>query len=144
MIKINNVRYQHAARIALAVTLSMTITQYLHLDEVYWAGISAVVVASFNEVGHVASKAKQRIAGTICGCILWGVISFFFSSYGSIYLLTLVLVATLGFSNSKLDVRYSYFWLYGSVTFLLFSTPMGLPNDSIVQIHIARMYEIVP
>ena len=87
--------------------------------------------------------AHRKLKRAVCGCVLWGVISFFFPSYGSIYLLTLVLIATLGFSNSKLNVRYSYFWLYGSVTFLLFSTPMGLPNDSIVQIHIARMYEIV-
>ncbi|MCL9780229.1 FUSC family protein [Vibrio sp. S4M6] len=143
MIKLNNIRYQHAARIALAVALSMTVTQLLHLNEVYWAGISAAVVASFNEVGHVASKAKQRIAGTVCGCVLWGIISFFFPSYGAVYLLTLILVATLAFTNSKLDLRHSYFWLYGAITFLLFSTPMGLPNDTIVQLHIARMYEII-
>ncbi|WP_237360565.1 FUSC family protein [Vibrio marisflavi] len=143
MNSINNARYQFAARIALAVAVSMTLTQWLHLEEVYWAGISAAVVASFNEVGHVASKAKQRIAGTICGCLIWGVISFFFPSYGSIYLLTLVLIASLGFSNAKLDLRYSYFWLYGSFTFLVFSTPLGIPNNLIVPLHIARIYEIV-
>jgi uncharacterized membrane protein YccC len=106
-----------ATRTSIAVVISVGIACAMHLPEVWWAAISAVMCSQATRPA-VISKGLLRIVGTISGAglalILIGWLAYDHFAC-SLFLLAVASVGVLGIVVSP----HGYAWLLGSITFTL-------------------------
>jgi uncharacterized membrane protein YccC len=123
-----------AGAATVAVVLAVLIACAMHLDEVWWAAISAYVVAR--------PQAVRRIVGTIAGAAL-GIVSVGWLAYDPLgcclMLFAVTVIGTIGFNVS----RHGYGWLLMSVTFAMIVVS-ALPDPrSAFTLGVGRVIEVV-
>lgn len=67
----------HAARTAVAGTVSYLIARWLHLPQAYWSTISALIVMQ-STLGAALPVSAQRFAGTAIGAAIGAAVADFF------------------------------------------------------------------
>ncbi|MBN9511419.1 MAG: FUSC family protein [Alphaproteobacteria bacterium] len=106
-----------ASKTALAVVISTGIACAMHLPEVWWAAISAIMCSQATRPASVR-KGILRIIGTVAGAALSlalvGWIAYDHAAC-SLVLLTVATVGVLGIIVSP----HGYAWLLGAITFVL-------------------------
>jgi uncharacterized membrane protein YccC len=99
---------------AVAVALSVTIAQAMHLPYVWWAGISGFMSAQATLPGSLA-RAALRIAGTVMGAIIGFTIIPFVVYDHVACSLALMLLGGLGVLGMVVS-KYGYAWLFLGIT----------------------------
>jgi uncharacterized membrane protein YccC len=113
---------------ALACWLAAVLAFGLHLDNPWWAAISAWVVAN-PERFALLEKAGNRIVGTLIGCVLGYWLALWCEGRSVLQLVAMFIIAALGVYGRFRSAR-SYAWIIGSVGGLaIFSTSMETPRE---------------
>jgi uncharacterized membrane protein YccC len=113
---------------ALACWLAAVLAFALHLDNPWWAAISAWVVAN-PERFALLDKAGNRIVGTLVGCVLGYWLALWCEGRSILQLVAMFIIAALGVYGRFRSAR-SYAWIIGSVGGLaIFSTSMETPRE---------------
>ncbi|MBV8969870.1 MAG: FUSC family protein [Verrucomicrobia bacterium] len=127
---------------ALTCWLAAVAALNLHLQNPWWAAISAWVLASADRTA-LAQKAVLRIFGTVLGCLLGCVLAIELqpSPVGQLLALFLIgFVANYFHSISK----YAYAWVVGSVSaLLLLATSMTVTGTVLQNMAVYRGLEII-
>jgi uncharacterized membrane protein YccC len=127
---------------ALTCWLATVAALNLHLQNPWWAAISAWVLASADRTA-LAQKAVLRIFGTVLGCLLGCVLAIELepSPIGQLLALFLIgFVANYFHSISK----YAYAWVVGSVSaLLLLATSMTVTGTVLQNMAVYRGLEII-
>jgi uncharacterized membrane protein YccC len=127
---------------ALTCWLAAVAALNLHLQNPWWAAISAWVLASADRTA-LARKAVLRIFGTVLGCLLGCVLAIELepSPVGQLLALFLIgFVANYFHSISK----YAYAWVVGSVSaLLLLATSMTVTGTVLQKMAVYRGLEII-
>ncbi|VTZ48916.1 conserved membrane hypothetical protein [Methylocella tundrae] len=134
-------RARFSASAALSVGLATVIALAMHVDNVWWAGISAFMSSQATRPASV-KKGALRIIGTVAGALI-GVAMASWLAYDQVACCVFLLLATslgmLGFQLSP----HGYAWLLGSITFnLIVLTSLTAPAGTF---HFAayRVIEVV-
>ncbi len=67
----------HAARTAVAATVSLAVAGLVRMPEAYWAPVSTMIVMQ-STLGASWSVSKKRLAGTVLGGVFGGLVATFF------------------------------------------------------------------
>jgi uncharacterized membrane protein YccC len=105
--------FQIGAITALACWLAATLAFALHLDNPWWAAISAWVVAN-PERQALLAKASNRILGTIIGCLASYWVTLWVESRPVLQLLAMFGFAAIGVYG-RFRSAQSYAWIIGAV-----------------------------
>jgi uncharacterized membrane protein YccC len=134
-------RRSPAARAAttttLAVVMAVLIGCAMHLQEVWWAAISAYVSTHPQSI----ARGLRRIAGTILGAVL-AIVSIDWLAYDPVtcclVLFAVTAVSIIGFNVSQ----HSYAWLFVSITFgMVLLTSLSDP-ESAFSVGVGRSIEV--
>lgn len=124
----------------LSVVLAATAAFALHLDDPWWAAISAWVVSNPNS-SALATKGALRVAGTLAGCMLGFILA------GSIVGMPLVQAAMI-FAASyatierKNTTAYSYAWMMAALLIVIMLAVSIQSPDTLLSFAIFRSWEI--
>lgn len=102
---------------ALSVWAAVAAALLLHLEDPYWAAISAWVVSN-RDTDALVRKAYYRVVATIAGTVLGYVVAIQIEGSAPAQVAALVLAIALG-TYLRHTSRYSYAWLLGTGTFTL-------------------------
>lgn len=75
--RLNRRNLEHAARTAMAATLSLVVARLFRLPEAYWAAITTLIVTQ-STLGAALTISSQRFIGTAVGAILGGLLASYF------------------------------------------------------------------
>ncbi|MDO8953705.1 MAG: FUSC family protein [Gammaproteobacteria bacterium] len=143
-IKLRNLRTALALKTSIATTLAVLISWLFHIQDPYWAGISAMMVLIASS-GATIERAILRVIATIVA-VLWALLLVVWFGK-SPFLLILCAFFTMVFSfyyARKTDKLYA--WLLGPGTFLLvmFSIPLeSLSFAAISHVAYYRTLEVI-
>jgi uncharacterized membrane protein YccC len=113
---------------ALACWLAVVLAFLLHLDNPWWAAISAWVIAG-PERQALLEKAGNRIVGTLAGCILGYWLALHCEGRALLQLAAMFIIAALGVYG-RFRSPHSYAWIIGSVGGLaILSMSLETPNQ---------------
>jgi uncharacterized membrane protein YccC len=127
---------------ALSCWLAAVVAFGLHLQNPWWAAISAWVIGNADRTA-LAQKGVLRIFGTILGCLLgyFAAIALEPSPIGQLLALFLIGFIANYFRTSS---QYGYAWVIGSVSaLLLLATSMTVSGASLQNMAVYRGLEIV-
>jgi uncharacterized membrane protein YccC len=111
------------------------------LDEPYWAGISALVIANVDR-SALFTKGVLRIAGTVVGVVSGYCSALLLEGNPVAQAIVLMLAAGLG-TYARVRSAYGYAWFYASLSFILvLACSMTTPAQLYLFAHF-RCYEIV-
>lgn len=74
MFNINSQQFRYALRVAIAVSIGTFIFVYFHIDHGYWMPLTVIIVIQ-PYYGATLKKGMERIAGTVAGITVGGIIS---------------------------------------------------------------------
>jgi uncharacterized membrane protein YccC len=128
---------QAATATALAVVLTVVIGCAMHLQEVWWAAISAYVSTRPQSV----ARGMRRILGTVAGASL-AIISIGWLAYDPVACcLALFAVTGLGIMGFNVS-RHGYAWLFVGITFgMVLLTSLSDPQQAF-SIGVGRIVEV--
>jgi uncharacterized membrane protein YccC len=113
-IEFSGPRARQSTMVALSTALSVVVALALHMDYVWWAGISGFMSMQATLPGSI-HRALLRIAGTIAGACL-GVLLTPWVAYdhvaGSLFVFAFGVLGILGYMVS----RYNFAWLFAGIT----------------------------
>jgi uncharacterized membrane protein YccC len=129
------------ATTALACWLAALLAFALHLDNPWWAAISAWVVAN-PERQALLDKAGNRILGTVVGCVMSYWLTTWVESRPLLQVAAMCLIAGVGIYG-RFRSQQSYAWIIGAVGALaILSTSLETPGE-IFQIAVFRACEVI-
>lgn len=107
-------RARFCTRIAISVVLAVTLAQWARFDDVWWAGISAIMASQATRPASV-QRSLVRIVGTSAG-IAVGFVAIALFAYDHVALsLVLFICGTVGVAGMSLS-RHGYAWLLVGLT----------------------------
>ena len=131
---------QQMVATAISCWLALVAAFALHLENPWWAGISAWVIASTDRSALVR-KGTLRIFGTILGCVIGSQLTGFLigEAVGQIFVLFL-----LGFATNYMRSAgiFGYAWVTGSVAMLLLVSGSIVSTTSLIDVAFYRAAEI--
>jgi uncharacterized membrane protein YccC len=131
----------NASKTALAVTLAVLVAYLIQAQDVFWAGITAVVMMQPN-VGASFEKGFHRILGTLTGAMVGLLVLGFF--YTSPYLLFTISFALVFYTSCQFKhSTYSYSWIVANGTYLMVVYSSLLTPELDITIAFYRCLEIV-
>ncbi len=135
------IQLQQGLITALACWLATVLAFLLHLDNPWWATISAWVVA--NPDRHaLLEKAGNRIIGTLAGCLFGYWLAMQCEGKALLQLVAMFIIAALGVYGRFRSPR-SYAWIIGSVGGLaIFSMSLETPGE-IYHFTVFRTAEVI-
>jgi uncharacterized membrane protein YccC len=137
-------KFGHSQKLVTALTcwLAAVVALNLHLQNPWWAAISAWVLASADRTA-LAQKAVLRIFGTVLGCYLGYFLAVELEPSPIGQLLALFLVGFVA-NYFRTISQYAYAWVVGSVSaLLLVATSMTVTDASLQNMAVYRGLEII-
>ena len=132
--------YQGAVT-ALACWLAAILAFATHLQNPWWAAISAWVVAG-RERRALLAKAANRVAGTVIGCLGGYWLALWVESRPALQMAVMFIIAAIG-TYGRFRSKYSYAWTIGSVGgLMILSTSLEAPVQ-IYYLSLSRAAEII-
>jgi uncharacterized membrane protein YgaE (UPF0421/DUF939 family) len=140
-IRLTGPRAHQCTMTAISVALSVTAAQALHMDYVWWAGISGYMSTQATRPGSL-ERALLRIIGTIVGAMASLVVTPWLAYdhvAGSLFIFCVATLGSLGFMLSP----YAYAWLFVSITVNLIV--LSSLQDPLLALHFAyyRTFEVM-
>ena len=134
-------RARQCTMTALSVAFSVTAALILHMDYVWWAGISGYMSTQATRPGSL-ERALLRIIGTIVGAMASLVVTPWLAYdhvAGSLFIFCVATLGSLGFMLSP----YAYAWLFVSITVNLIV--LSSLQDPLLALHFAyyRTFEVM-
>ncbi|QRG05940.1 FUSC family protein [Xanthobacter dioxanivorans] len=111
---------RQGALTASSVVLAVLVGAALGLQDMWWAAISAWVVAN-PDFGALWRKAVMRVVGTMAGLALGYALAIVMEGRVAFQALALFAACALG-SYQRFASRYGYAWFYGTITIMLMVT----------------------
>jgi uncharacterized membrane protein YccC len=134
------VGYRQSLTTALSCWLATLAAFALHLDNPWWAAISAWVISNPDK-SAAWQKAIMRICGTLVGCVLGYQVAVFLVAKPVLQAFCFFLLGS-GATYMRFRSRFGYAWLIGAVAaLLLMSTSLSTP-ESLYSFAHYRAYEI--
>jgi uncharacterized membrane protein YccC len=113
-VRLTGARGRRGAVTTLAVAVAVTAALAVHVDDAWWAAISAFVCSQATAPASV-QRGVLRILGTIGGAALAVLVSPLLAGDDVALILALLAVSTVGVLG-QLVSRHAYAWLLGAVT----------------------------
>jgi uncharacterized membrane protein YccC len=106
---------RYASRVAVVVTVAVTLGQLLDLKRGYWMTVTVIVILQ-PYTGVTTQRALQRVVGTVLGGLLTAALGALFHDQRAILVLTFVFAASC---VALLPVNYAAFSVFLTPTFVL-------------------------
>ncbi len=133
--------YRHGIITAVSCWLATLAAFAMHLDNPWWATMTAWVIAHPNP-GQIWQKGMLRIGGTIVGCVIGFLLAASTAGRPLLQLAALFLVMVAG-TYMRFRSDFEYAWTLGTVSvLLLISVSFDAPNSLDQAAHF-RAYEII-
>lgn len=132
----------NAIATAFAALLAALIAFALHLENAWWAAISAWMIMNVPEPHAVFVKGFLRIAGTIVGAVVGCFITAQVEGYASLQMIVLGTAVALG-CYQRHHAEYAYAWFIGFLMIaMLIAESLQEPTE-VVSFAYWRVYEII-
>jgi len=129
-----------AFRAALAGVLAIVVAMIIHLDDPYWAGITAFGMLQ-QDVAATLSRSFDRVLGTIAGAALGYVVAASVADHVTFFTICATIVSFTLYAQAR--ANHSYAMLLVGVTFLLVVFGSLSTPDAAFSIAVYRGLEIL-
>jgi uncharacterized membrane protein YccC len=120
--------FRQGAITALACWVAVVLAFFAHLDNPWWAAISAWVIAH-PERQAVLAKGLNRVTGTLIGWFVGCCLAFLVEGAPAMQALVMFVVAATG-AYGRYRSKHSYAWTIGAVgTLIVLSTSLETPGQ---------------
>lgn len=143
-LKLDHPTVRLALKSALATIIACFVALFMHVQQPYWAGISAFIVMQ-NTVGSTIFTSIMRVIGTVSGAVLGVLLAGFLVNHSLLFVLAIATVTFFGTYLTTFSKRYAYAWIFVYVTALL--VLIGALEDpqpqSFINLAFFRSFEII-
>lgn len=123
-----------------ATTLAVLLAFSLHVQNPWWAGISAFIVSQTSSEG-LLTKAALRVVGTTFGCLVAAFLAVQLAGQPIQQVIATIGIFTLGIYK-RYTAQYAYAWFLGCITAALFLVVSVNSPDVVLTDTVYRVVEI--